>query len=92
MTRFGMSDRAGLISYDTDDNEVFLGRDLAHARSYGETAASMIDEEVRRIIDEAKEKASQVLKEHEDILHRSAALLIEQEKLTQPEFEALFEN
>ena len=92
VTRFGMSDRAGLISYDTDDNEVFLGRDLAHARSYGETAASMIDEEVRRIIDEAKEKASQVLKEHEDILHRSAALLIEQEKLTQPEFEALFEN
>ena len=92
VTRFGMSDRAGLISYDTDDNEVFLGRDLAHARSYGEQAASMIDEEVRRIIDEAKEKAAAVLKEHEDILHRSAALLIEKEKILQPEFEALFDE
>ena len=92
VTRFGMSDRAGLISYDTDDNEVFLGRDLAHARSYGEQAASMIDEEVRRIIDEAKEKAAEVLKEHEDILHRSADLLIEKEKILQPEFEALFDE
>ena len=92
VTRFGMSEKAGLISYDNDDNEVFLGRDLAHARTYGEQSASMIDEEVRRIVDEARQKAGQLLKEYEEVLHRSADLLIEKEKLTGAEFEALFEQ
>ena len=90
VTRFGMSEKAGLLSYDTDDNEVFIGRDLAHARSYGEQAASMIDTEVKRIVDEAHQKARQILEEKADVLHKSAALLLEKEKITGKEFEELF--
>ena len=90
VTKFGMSEKLGLINYDQDDQEVFIGRDLAHTRSYGEQVAATIDEEVKRIIDEAYAKARELISQHEDILHKSAALLIEKEKVTREEFEALF--
>lgn len=90
VTRFGMSDRVGLINYDNDDNEVFIGRDLAHTRAYGEEIASLIDREVKRIIDEAHEKARTMVSEHENVLHACAELLIEKEKIGREEFEALF--
>ncbi len=90
VTKYGMSERVGLINYDSDDNEVFIGRDLAHARAYGEEIASIIDEEVKRIVDEAYEKAKELISAHLDVLHASAALLIEKEKIGREEFEALF--
>jgi cell division protease FtsH len=90
VTRFGMSEKLGLVNYDDDDNEVFIGRDLAHTRSYGEEVASMIDQEVKRIIDEAHEKATAMISEHENVLHACAELLIEKEKIGREEFEALF--
>jgi cell division protease FtsH len=90
VTRFGMSEKLGLVNYDDDDNEVFIGRDLAHTRSYGEEVASMIDQEVKRIIDEAHEKATTMIAEHENVLHACAELLIEKEKIGREEFEALF--
>jgi cell division protease FtsH len=80
-----------VICYDNDDDEVFIGRDLAHAtRGYSEEIAGEIDREVRRIIDECYEKAEKLIKEYEDVLHKSAALLLEKEKLNRDEFEALF--
>ena len=90
VTKFGMSERIGLINYDNDDNEVFIGRDLAHTRSYGEEIASQIDEEVKRIIDDAYAKAKTMISEHESVLHACAKLLIEKEKIGREEFEALF--
>lgn len=90
VTRYGMSDRIGLINYDNDDDEVFIGRDLAHTRSYGEDIACAIDEEVKRMIEEAHGKAREMIKAHEDVLHSCAALLIEKEKIGRDEFEALF--
>ena len=90
VTRYGMSDRIGLINYDNDDDEVFIGRDLAHTRSYGEDIACAIDEEVKRMIEEAHQKAREMIKAHEDVLHSCAALLIEKEKIGRDEFEALF--
>jgi cell division protease FtsH len=90
VTRFGMSDKLGLVNYDDDDNEVFIGRDLAHTRSYGEEVASLIDQEVKRIIDESHEKAKAMIAEHENVLHACAQLLIEKEKIGREEFEALF--
>jgi cell division protease FtsH len=90
VTRFGMSDKLGLVNYDDDDNEVFIGRDLAHTRPYGEEVASMIDQEVRRIIDECHAKARTMIAEHETVLHACAQLLIEKEKIGREEFEALF--
>lgn len=90
VTRYGMSERIGLINYDNDDDEVFIGRDLAHTRSYGEDIACAIDEEVKRMIEEAHEKAREMIKAHEDVLHSCAALLIEKEKIGREEFEALF--
>ena len=90
VTKFGMSEKLGLINYDQDDQEVFIGRDLAHTRSYGEQVAAAIDEEVKRIIDEAYVKAKELITQHEDVLHKSAQLLIEKEKLSREEFEALF--
>ncbi len=90
VTRFGMSQKLGLINYEQDEDEVFIGRDLAHARSYGEHVATVIDEEVKRIIDEAYSKARELISAHEDVLHRTAALLIEKEKVSREEFEALF--
>ncbi len=91
VTKFGMSDRVGLINYDNEDDEVFIGRDLAHARAYGEEIASVIDQEVKRIIDEAHAKAREMMKENESVLHACAQLLIQKEKIGREEFEALFE-
>ncbi len=90
VTRYGMSENVGLINYDNDDNEVFIGRDLAHTRGYGENVATRIDEEVKRIIDECYMKAKHIIKENEKILHDCANLLLEKEKITRDEFEALF--
>ncbi len=90
VTKYGMSDKVGLINYDNDDDQVFIGRDLAHARAYGEKIASQIDEEVKRIVDESHEKARELILAHIDVLHASAALLIEKEKIGREEFEALF--
>ena len=87
--KYGMSDRLGLISYG-DDDEVFIGRDLAHTRSYSEDVAKAIDEEIRRIIGECHDQAKKIILEHEDVLHRCAKLLLEKEKVHRDEFEALF--
>ena len=92
VTKYGMSDNIGLICYDNDDDEVFIGRDLAHTRGYSEGVASAIDQEIKRIIDECYAKARQMIREHEDVLHRCAELLLEKEKINRDEFEALFEE
>lgn len=92
VTKYGMSENVGLINYDNDDDEVFIGRDLAHARAYGENVASVIDQEVKRIIDECYAKAKGILMENEHILHRCAELLLEKEKIGREEFEMLFEG
>ena len=90
VTQYGMSERVGLIDYGNDEGEVFIGRDLAHSRGFSESMAAVIDEEVKRLIDEAHTKATAIIKEHIDVLHRCAALLIEKEKIGQEEFKALF--
>ena len=92
VTKYGMSENIGLICYDNDDDEVFIGRDLAHTRGYGEGVATTIDLEVKRIIDECYEKATQMIAEHRDVLDACANLLLEKEKINQQEFEALFEQ
>ena len=90
VTKFGMSEKVGLINYDSEDDEVFIGRDLAHTRAYGEGVATLIDQEVKRIIDEAHEKARAMVSEHENVLHECAKLIIQKEKIGREEFEALF--
>lgn len=90
VTRFGMSDNIGLICYSNDDEEVFIGRDLAHTRSYSEGVASEIDKEVKSIIDDAYSKARSMIAEHRDVLDKCAELLLEKEKISREEFEALF--
>ena len=92
VTQYGMSDRVGMIQYGGDEDEVFIGRDLAHTKSYGNEIADVIDEEVKRIVDECYSKAKKIILEHEDVLHSCAALLIEKEKIGQEEFEGLFKN
>ena len=93
ITKFGMSERLGLINYDNDSDEVFIGRDFGHtSRGYGEKVAGTIDEEVKRIIDECYEKARAIIREHHNVLDACANLLLEKEKITRSEFEALFEN
>ncbi len=92
VTKYGMSEHVGLINYDNDDDEVFIGRDLAHTRAYGENIAGVIDQEIKRIIDECYQKSKEILMEHETILHRCADLLLEKEKISRDEFEALFEG
>ena len=92
VTQYGMSDRVGMIQYGSDEDEVFIGRDLAHTKSYGNEIADVIDEEVKRIVDECYTKAKNIILEHEDVLHSCAALLIEKEKIGQEEFDALFKN
>ena len=92
VTQYGMSDRVGMIQYGSDEDEVFIGRDLAHTKSYGNEIADVIDEEVKRIVDECYSKAKKIILEHEDVLHSCAALLIEKEKIGQEEFEGLFKN
>ena len=90
VTKYGMSDKLGLICYGDDDDEVFIGRDLAHTRSYSEDVAKAIDEEIRRIISECHDHAKKIILEHEDVLHKCASLLLEKEKVHRDEFEALF--
>ena len=92
VTEYGMSEKLGMINYGGDNNEVFIGRDLAHTRTYSEEVASEIDSEVKRIIDECYAKAKQIILDHEDILHSCCALLMEKEKIGQAEFEALFQD
>ena len=91
VTKYGMSDNVGLICYTNDDDEVFIGRDLAHTRSYSEGIASTIDNEVKSIIDNAYAEAKRIILEHKDVLERCADLLLEKEKITREEFEALFD-
>ena len=92
VTKYGFSSKLGLINYDNDSDEVFIGRGLAHTRPYGEEVASQIDTEVKNIIDECYGKAKKMIEEHMDVLEKSAQLLLEKEKVTREEFEALFEN
>ncbi len=93
VTKFGMSETVGLVNYDSDNDEVFIGRDLAHtSRGYGESVATTIDKEVKRIIDECYEKAKAIIREHNDVLHACSELLLEKEKISREEFEALFQQ
>ena len=92
VTQYGMSEKAGMIHYGSDDDEVFIGRDLAHTRSYGENVASVIDSEIKRIVDECYAKAKEIIVEHQDVLHKCCELLMEKEKIGQAEFEALFDK
>ena len=90
VTRFGFTNEIGLINYENEDDEVFIGRDLAHTRAYSEETAGRIDEEVKKIIDECHVEAKRIISEHMDVLHASAKLLMEKERITREEFEALF--
>ena len=91
VTKYGMSSEIGLLSYDNDDHEVFIGRDFAHAKGYGENMATKIDLEVKRIVDDCYAQASDIIRQNMDVLHRSAQLLLEKEKISGEEFAALFE-
>lgn len=90
VTKYGFSDKLGLINYDDDSNDVFIGRDLAHSKGYGEATASAIDQEVRDIVESCYVQAKAIIEEHMEQLHASAKLLLEKEKINQEEFEALF--
>ena len=92
VTRYGMSENIGVINYNSDDDEVFIGRDLAHAKSHSELVAGEIDKEVKGIIDDCYRKAKDIILEHKEILHKCAELLLEKEKIGRDEFEALFEK
>jgi cell division protease FtsH len=92
ITRYGFSEAIGMVNYENDDDEVFIGRDLAHTRSYSESVANHIDEEVRKMIDECYAEAKRILIENKDVLEACATLLIQKERITREEFEALFEN
>ena len=90
VTRYGMSDNIGVICYDDDDDEVFIGKDLAHAKAHSEEISGEIDKEVKRIIDDCYTKAKDIIMQHENVLHSCATLLLEKEKINREEFEALF--
>ena len=90
VTRYGMSENIGVINYDDDDDEVFIGRDLAHTKSHGEYITGEIDKEVKRIIEDCHEKAKKIILDNRDVLDKCAALLLEKEKITREEFESLF--
>ena len=90
VTQYGMSEKVGMIQYGSDEDEVFIGRDFGHTKNYADQTAALIDSEVKRIIDEAYEKAKEILSQNEEVLHKCAALLIEKEKIGREEFEALF--
>ena len=92
VVRYGMSEKLGMINYESDSDEVFIGRDLAHTKPYSDKTAAEIDEEVRRIIDECYKEAEKILKEHENVLHAVSKLLIEKERITREEFEKTFNN
>ena len=91
VTKYGFSDKLGLINYDDESDDVFIGRDLAHSKGYGENTASAIDEEVREIVDTCYKKAKKIIEDHMEQLHASAALLMEKEKIGREEFESLFD-
>ena len=91
VTKYGFSEKLGLINYDDESDDVFIGRDLAHSKGYGENTASAIDEEVREIVDTCYKKAKKIIEEHMEQLHASAALLMEKEKIGREEFESLFD-
>ena len=90
VTQYGMSEKVGMVQYGGDEDEVFIGRDFGHTRNYAEETAALIDSEVKRIIDEAYQKAKELISQHEEVLHKCADLLIEKEKIGREEFEALF--
>ena len=90
VTRYGMSDNIGVICYDDDDDEVFIGRDLAHAKSHSEAVSSEIDREVKTIIDSCYARAKELIVENMDVLHKCSQMLLQKEKITREEFEALF--
>ena len=92
VTQYGMSKNLGFINYEENSDEVFLGRDLGHSRSFSESVANQIDQEVKKIVDDCYADAKRILVEHMDVLHACAALLMEKERITREEFEALFEN
>ncbi len=92
VTQYGMSEKVGMINYGSDQDEVFIGRDLAHTKSYGESVATVIDNEVKRIIDECYARAKEIIMAHETFLHTCSKLLIEKEKIGQSEFEELFQS
>ena len=92
VTRYGMSENIGIINYDNDDDEVFIGRELAHAKSHSESISGEIDREVKTIIDECYRKAKEIILEHEKVLHSCAELLLKKEKIGRAEFEALFDR
>lgn len=92
VTRYGMSDNIGVLNYDDDDDEVFIGRDLAHTRSYSEAVCAEIDKEVKEIVDDCYAKAKSILMHNEDIMHACTELLLEKEKITREEFEGLFDE
>ena len=91
VTKYGFSEKLGLINYDDESDDVFIGRDLAHSKGYGENTASAIDEEVREIVDTCYKKAKKIIEDHMEQLHASAALLMEKEKIGREEFESLFD-
>ena len=90
VTQYGMSEKVGMVQYGGDEDEVFIGRDFGLTRNYAEETAALIDSEVKRIIDEAYQKAKELISQHEEVLHKCADLLIEKEKIGREEFEALF--
>lgn len=92
VTEYGFSEKVGLINYSSDDDEVFIGRDLAHTRNYGENIQSIIDEEVKQIVDNCYKEAKDIITKHIAVLHNCANLLIEKEKIGQEEFENLFQS
>ena len=92
VTKYGMSDNIGLINYDNDDDEVFIGRDLAHTRGYSEEIQGKIDREIKNIIDSCYAQARQIIKDNMEVLHKSSELLLEKEKISREEFEGLFLN
>ena len=90
VTKYGMSEKVGLVVYGNDGDEVFIGRDLAHTRGYSEDVAKTIDSEVHSIVEDCHEKAREMIMSHEEVLHKCAKLLLEKEKIHRDEFEALF--
>ncbi len=90
VTKYGFSSAVGLVNYSSDDEEVFIGRDYGHTKAYSDTTANSIDSEIRSIVEDCYEKAKEMLKEHMDVLHKSAELLLEKERINRDEFEALF--
>ena len=90
VTRYGMSENIGVINYDEEGDDIFIGRDLGHTRNHSELIAGRIDGEVKAIVDDCYAKAKEIIMENEDVLHKCADLLLEKERITMAEFEALF--